>query len=1319
MVDDRVGNIEADAYEGATQNRRVLHGGAALDDAIAFHGRAFRQDGDGTRVSFVSANGTKISVYDTVLQAPSPLPGSTGASSAHPRMSPDGTHTAFVLDRNIWLSNCPYGELSVTKSADSTVIAGQSVTYTVVVNNAGPSVFNGVVLTDVLPAGVITLTVSPDQIDDDNTGLGFGGGTHSGTIWNAAEGALKINPTTWALPGGGTSTGWFSMTGNVLLLHLDEGAGAISFADASGQGNTGSCSSCPTAGVTGKVNAAAQFDGINNGINVAHNGNLNFATNQDFAIAVWVKIASVQSEASNDSNYILEKSNGSDAFPYTIRYFNANSGHAGQVLVGRFDNASPPNAQFPAIYSTRKLGDDQFHHIVFVRSSGMLLLYVDGVLDGTTPDTTVASTQNNDPLLIGQKFGNLNHLQGVIDEVAIFNRPLSSQEVVSIYSRQSPVYFGQFDSRIMGSGTITLPWTNLAWTPLQPQLKELPNNNRAELGYPAGGVNMTGTVLLMHLNEISGTTSFADTSGLNNNGSCSGAGCPTAGVSGRFNTALSFDGANDFVSLGSPASMNISGTISLEAWVNPRSTSGVQYILSHGDAAGPNPGVFLRINNGNYEVGVANRSLFSAVTAMPSTDVGNWVHIAGVFTGTHWIIYRNGAATSSLSTTVGAVSSGANWALGASSAAPSQYYQGSLDEVVVMNRALSSAEVLDHYRRGALHLKFQARSCSLPNCSDATFTGPDGTINTFYSELTAKLLSTPVVTFTPGLAPNPFFQYRAVLDTENPAYLPGVKLVRVSPPHSALQATQGDCFGTSVIICALGSIGANQSVTVTIIARVDPASRGSLVNNVIVSGDGVDRDQFNNAATRSTLITTRADLLVTKSASSDIVVPGRTLTYTMFITNVAGPSFADNTFLVDILPANVTVITFTQGCSQSGNRVNCTLGNLAPTTGISATVVVTVNSNMPAGLFTNTVTVNSDDPDPNSLNNVAVLATLARPEINLDIFKLADPFPAIAGQKLTYSLFVDNTGPSNATGVLVTDVLPFSVTFGSAGAGCSASGGIVTCTPFSLAAGAGRVITIAVPLSPTLPDFSIITNTAMVTGTEFDTDATNNFVVLQTPVRRNVDVAVSTSVTPSVIAGTSLTYTLTVVNNGPSQATGVLLTDTLPASTTLQSFGVCSNLGGAVACSIGTLDVGQSYSVTIGLFVDPAARGSLINTASVSSVEFDTALGNNQSVTNIPIKVKTDLRLSKSDWPRPGYGRHSPVLHAHDHQRWPIAGDQRHDHRLSANRRERGDAGVGLQRLRAERGEARLLRAGSQSERFGVDQPHGEGQSERTQPGDE
>jgi uncharacterized repeat protein (TIGR01451 family) len=141
---------------------------------------------------------------------------------------------------------------------------------------------------------------------------------------------------------------------------------------------------------------------------------------------------------------------------------------------------------------------------------------------------------------------------------------------------------------------------------------------------------------------------------------------------------------------------------------------------------------------------------------------------------------------------------------------------------------------------------------------------------------------------------------------------------------------------------------------------------------------------------------------------------------------------------------------------------------------------------MPLGEYNAELCVASNDP-VNSLLSIPVTMTVVA-ETDLAITKLDNPDPARVGEPITYTITASNLGPGDATGVTVVDTLPAGVTFVSASAGCTELDGVVTCVVGALAMGDDAQITIVVTADVEGP----ITNTATVSGAEFDPVAGNN-----------------------------------------------------------------------------------------------------------------------------------------------------------------------------------------------------------------------------------
>ncbi|MBM3226470.1 MAG: DUF11 domain-containing protein, partial [Candidatus Tectomicrobia bacterium] len=264
------------------------------------------------------------------------------------------------------------------------------------------------------------------------------------------------------------------------------------------------------------------------------------------------------------------------------------------------------------------------------------------------------------------------------------------------------------------------------------------------------------------------------------------------------------------------------------------------------------------------------------------------------------------------------------------------------------------------------------------------------------------------------------------------------------------------------------------------------------------------------------------------------------------------------------------------------------------------------------------------------------------PEADLVLTKLAAPNPVRARNDLTYTLTVTNQGPDTATRVNVLDTLPAGVTLRTTtlSQGTCSGAQTVFCDLGSLANGATATITLVVTANTP----GMLTNTASVTGIEADPNRLNNRVTVTTRVQ-GADLAIAKLAAPNPVpVGSDLTYTLTVTNNGPDDATGVVLTDTLPTGVTWQtsttSQGTCTGTS-TVTCALGTLAHGATASVSI-VVVDTRAilvPVTISNTATVTSASSDPETANNTVTTTAtvvpPVVGLADLTVTVEDAPDP------------------------------------------------------------------------------------
>jgi len=356
-----------------------------------------------------------------------------------------------------------------------------------------------------------------------------------------------------------------------------------------------------------------------------------------------------------------------------------------------------------------------------------------------------------------------------------------------------------------------------------------------------------------------------------------------------------------------------------------------------------------------------------------------------------------------------------------------------------------------------------------------------------------------------------------------------------------------------------------------------------------------------------------ADLALGMTAQPTPVVIGSYLTYTITVTN-RGPSSAKNVAVTHQLPSSVIFVSAvaSQGtCSQSGGVVSGSLGTLTPGAGAIVTVVGIPSV---AGNISSTATVGSSEPDPDPSNNSATVISQVNPaSADLVAGIIATPNPIVLGGTLTYTVTVTNRGPSDSSGVTVANALPASVAVLSAtiSQGSISPGGALW-TVGTLPYGAGATATITVV--PTQE--GVITATATAQGNQLDPAPANNTAIVATVVGAAADLAISITDFPDpTVVSSNLTYMVTVVNQGPSAATGVGVNDFLPVGVALlapnATQGVFSLAGNTLSWTVGNLASGAKATLTVVL--STTKSGVLNTSATVAGAQNDPNLANNSA----------------------------------------------------------------------------------------------------------
>ncbi len=309
--------------------------------------------------------------------------------------------------------------------------------------------------------------------------------------------------------------------------------------------------------------------------------------------------------------------------------------------------------------------------------------------------------------------------------------------------------------------------------------------------------------------------------------------------------------------------------------------------------------------------------------------------------------------------------------------------------------------------------------------------------------------------------------------------------------------------------------------------------------------------------------TASADLAVTLSTKTNTTPVNQSFIYTAIITNL-GPADASFVTLEDVLPPSLafqSAILSQGGYEIAGQTLAFNLGTVS--NGSSATVVFTVTPAI-VGTLQNRISVTANENDPVLSNNVASISTTVQLnsalQTDLSMGASVSPNPALLGYNLNYILSVTNLGPDPASGVILTDALPQSVTVVSAGTSqgtLAQLGKNLTATFGDLAPGASASLNVVVtPLSR-----GTITNVASVTGNESDPNPANNVATTATPV-----IQASLQVTRSgpVPEQADQSFTMFVTNNGPDAVANTLLTVASPDGTNTILQSVTSSQGSAI-----------------------------------------------------------------------------------------------------------------------------------------------------------
>jgi PKD repeat protein len=489
--------------------------------------------------------------------------------------------------------------------------------------------------------------------------------------------------------------------GLVAAYGFEDGGGST-LSDTSGNGNNGTVNGASWA--NGKYGGALSFNGSSM-VTVGDAASLDLSSGM--TLEAWVYPTSLSTTWSD----IIYKA--------TDTYFLMGSTPQGQApdLGGTFAGTNVYGNPLPL---------NTWSHIAGTYDGTTMRFYVNGVLVSSQPQSGSIPASTG-PLSIGGDSISGQYWTGLIDEVRVYNRALSSSEVitdmttpvagVSTSTNRPPVAVASANTTSGGvpltvafssSGSydpdgaaLTYTWTfgdGATSTAANPShTYNASGSYNASLAvsdgtYTSVSTNITitvgnaanGLVAAYGFEEGSGS-SVTDASGNHNNGTISGA---VWSNNGRFGKALSFNGTSALVTIPDSPSLDMAAAITLEAWVNPSAlgTSWSDIIFKATDT------YFLMGCTPQGQAPDFGGAFSPTNVYGAKLPLNTWSHIAGTYDGTMMRFYVNGLLVASrpqsgaIQTSSGVLSIGGDSSSG-------QFWNGLIDEVRVYNRALSQAEI--------------------------------------------------------------------------------------------------------------------------------------------------------------------------------------------------------------------------------------------------------------------------------------------------------------------------------------------------------------------------------------------------------------------------------------------------------------------------------------------------------------------------------------------------------------------------------------------------------------------------------------------------
>jgi len=489
---------------------------------------------------------------------------------------------------------------------------------------------------------------------------------------------------------------------------------------------------------TGQINSALSFDGVDDYVDIPYNSSLDIDAQDGITLSVWINLNTYPDSLHQGPIFGLYDSTDAG----TKNYLAIGKSIYGNVIA--WDQFPPSGGGITSI----KPDLDTWYHVVVTEDSSQKAIYINGTLD--VSDNIPESYQGKTPdtIRIGNRADGLAtfYFNGTIDDVSVYNRALSAEEIWKIYRmgmgnkafapypaddakyvdpnvvlRWSPgkdalshdVYLGTDYNDVNDANTLSEEYKgNFDVNSYDPCGLELVTtyywriNEVTDTNIYKGDVWSFKTYLEPNLiswwkfDEGQGTIAY-DSVGANH-----GTIYDATWTIGKINGALGFDGINDYVDMADTVQNYLETDYTISAWIKTNTIQSNRAISSYRHSVEVYP-LMLQLNQNNADIYFSVRDNSLNIAQAVYTDAlttNTWYHIVGVRESNIVNVYVNGISGTEDTATLGEINSN-NLKIGAlqfGGNPPSNYFDGTIDDVKIFNRALSAQEIQQLYNNSSV-----------------------------------------------------------------------------------------------------------------------------------------------------------------------------------------------------------------------------------------------------------------------------------------------------------------------------------------------------------------------------------------------------------------------------------------------------------------------------------------------------------------------------------------------------------------------------------------------------------------------------------------